>query len=109
MLVQVRQSTVKLCAHVHTNKINTIVFPSSFYHEQQAEKYFKIYKDNRPYLSSLDFGLCHLTNSREASAYTRLFGENSIQPRSQALSSMRRRGGKTLVGAGHVIDGILIA
>ena len=28
---------------------------------------------------------------------------HSEQPRSQALSSMRRRGGKTLVGAGHVI------
>ena len=25
-----------------------------------------------------------------------------IQPRSQALSSMRGRGGETLVGAGHV-------
>ena len=31
------------------------------------------------------------------------------QPRTQALSSMRRREGKTLVGAGHVIDQILIA
>ena len=31
------------------------------------------------------------------------------QPRSQALSSMRRCGGKTLAGAGHVIDQILIA
>ena len=31
-----------------------------------------------------------------------------LQPRTQALSSMRRRGGKTLVGAGHVIDQILI-
>ena len=31
------------------------------------------------------------------------------QPRSQALSSMQRRGGKTLVRAGHVIVRILIA
>ena len=36
--------------------------------------------------------------------------DNKIdQPLTQALSSMRRRGGKTLVGAGHVIDQILIA
>ena len=34
---------------------------------------------------------------------------HSEQPRSQALSSMRRRRRKTLVGAGHVIDQILIA
>ena len=34
---------------------------------------------------------------------------HSEQPHSQALSSMRRRGGKALVGAGHAIDQILIA
>ena len=39
-------------------------------------------------------------------SYTEEVGQ---QPRSQVLSSMRRRGGKTLAGAGHVIDRILIA
>ena len=33
----------------------------------------------------------------------------NYQPRTQVLSSMQRCGGKTLVGAGHVIDRILIA
>ena len=61
----------------------------------------------KKFLSVLRFTLLHKTVDR--CGLWSQFMDMLFQPRTQALSSMRRRGGKTLVGAGHVIDQILIA